>query len=147
MVPGHDRHGDAPIVYVAKGSHANYFPPTTLPARPNVPGVCKRGVGRTICLVGNDYLTEPVFTLEPATSRPTTGRTTSPTVRAETYDLVPYPGNAFSGAYGPGNYLPTPSWGAGRWLNGLGPFAPQCKTEFVSPVTALAKADHDLPTK
>jgi hypothetical protein len=141
VMAGRDRRGDSPIVFVARGSHANYFTPRKLPAAPTVQAVCKRKLRRTVCLVGHDSLTQPSFVLEPATTT-----STSPSMGngpSATYRLEPYPSDAYSGAYGPGNYIPTPVWSAGRWLKGLGPFAPQCKSEFDHPVTAFEKADHE----
>jgi hypothetical protein len=149
MVNGRDRHGNSPIVYVASGSHANYFTPSKLPARPQIPAICtkvnrrKKANRRKICFVENDSLTRPIFILLPATAHPPMQNGSSMPAPYATYDLLPYPDETFSGAYGPGNYIPEGSWRAGSWLIGLGPFAPQCKREFDYPLSAFDKSNHE----
>jgi hypothetical protein len=84
-----EHEGDHPVVYPARGSHANYFEP----GRHRVSVGCKRVIG-TIkrCLRGRKFL------VDVSDAR---GRRLEPS----DYDLAELTGPLYAGSYGSGNYV------------------------------------------
>jgi Vacuolar protein sorting-associated protein 62 len=112
LVEGLNRVGDHPVVYVALGSHANYFAPGLGLGRECFLGICKNGI---------DDVPTRLDELRP-----------------DDYELVPLTGTTFAGNFGSGNFL----WeGRFGWeLDRLVVSDPRLRPSFVQPLAFFNKA-------
>jgi hypothetical protein len=96
LLPGQGRTGDHPVVYVAAGSHANYFEPGPHMVYERL----WRWSGRVVCGKGKDS-TDDLRRVE---------------LRFGDYDLIALgdEGGSFTGGYGPANYLAGAQIDAGK---------------------------------
>jgi hypothetical protein len=112
LVEGLNRVGDHAVVYVALGSHANYFAPGFGLGRECFLGVCKNGI---------DDISTRLDELPP-----------------EDYELVPLRGTPFAGNFGSGNFF----WeGRFGWeLDDLVVADPRLRRGFKQPLVFFEKA-------